>query len=73
MLHLHKRTENQDFEMAFVSTDKKELLQTWSKLGSHAQPPFYGLQPTTSHISRVKVWNKIHICIQTDIIGEVRG
>jgi hypothetical protein len=27
MLHLLKTTENQEFEMALISADKKELLQ----------------------------------------------
>jgi hypothetical protein len=64
MLHLLKTIENQDFEMALISADNKELLQTWYQLNSRAQPPCYRLQPTASHISRFKVWNKIYILIQ---------
>jgi hypothetical protein len=64
MLHLLKTTENQEFEMALISADKKELLQAWYRLDGGAQPPCYGLQPTASHISRFNVWNKIYTVIQ---------
>jgi hypothetical protein len=63
MLHLPKTTENQDFEMAITSADKKKLLQTWYQVDSCAQPCCYGLQPTASHISRFQVWNKIYIYV----------
>jgi hypothetical protein len=55
MLHLLQTNENQDFEMALINTDNKELLWTWYQLNGRAQPPWYGLQPTGSHILRFKV------------------
>ena len=61
MLHLFKTLENQDFEMALISADKKELLQAWYQLYVHTQTPSYGLQPIASHILKFKVWNKIYI------------
>jgi hypothetical protein len=64
MLHLLKTTGKQDFEMTLTNANKKKLLQMWYQLDSHAQTPCYGLQPTASHISRFKVWNKIYIFIQ---------
>jgi hypothetical protein len=49
MLHLLKTTENQDFEMAFISADNNKLLQMWYQWHGPAQQPCYGLQPTASH------------------------
>jgi hypothetical protein len=39
MLHLLKKIENQDFEMALISADNEELFQTWYQLGGRAQTP----------------------------------
>jgi hypothetical protein len=64
MHHLIKTVENQDFEMALLSADNKELLQMWYQLDGRALPPCYRLQPAASQISRYKVWNKICIFIQ---------
>jgi len=64
LLHLHKTLENQDFEKALASADNNELLQGWFKLGGHAQPPCYRMQPTTSHILRFKLFNKMYIFVE---------
>jgi hypothetical protein len=64
MHHLLKTIENQDFEMAFISADNKELLQVWYELDGPARTTYYRLQPTASHISRLEVWNEIYIFIQ---------
>jgi hypothetical protein len=64
LFHLHKTLENQDFEKALVSVDKKELQQGWFKLGGCAQLPFDRLQSTASYILRFKVCNKMYIFIE---------
>jgi hypothetical protein len=64
MLHSLKTIERQDFEMSLISADKKKLFQMWYQLDCHAEQPCYGMQPTPSHISGFKVWNKIYIFIQ---------
>jgi hypothetical protein len=45
ILHFLTTVENQDLEVALMSADKKELLQMWSQLDGHTQPPCYRLQP----------------------------
>jgi hypothetical protein len=50
--------------MALTSAGNNKLLQTWYQLDGRSQPPCYGLQRTASHISKLKVWNKIYIFIQ---------
>jgi hypothetical protein len=64
MLHFIKTIEDQSFEMALISADKKKVLQTWYQLDGCGQPPCYRLQPTARHISGFKVWNKMYIFIQ---------
>jgi hypothetical protein len=62
--YLLKTIENQDFEMTLIIAGNKELLQMWYQLDCRAHPSCYGLQPTASHISGFKIWNKIYIFIQ---------
>lgn len=58
---LHQITENQDFAMAFIRDEDKELKQMQHQLDGCGQPQCYRLQATASHISGFKVSNKIYI------------
>lgn len=60
-LLLHQTIENQDFAMAFIRAEDKELKQMQHQLDGCGQPQCYRLQAITSHISGFKVCNKIYM------------
>jgi len=60
---LHQATENQEFAMAYIRAEDKELEQMQHQLDGCGQPQCHRLQATASHISGLKVCNKI--CIFT--------
>jgi len=59
-----KAIKNQDNEIACISFDKEELLQTWYPLDGYAKSFCYRLQSAVSQMSKFKVWNKIGISFQ---------
>jgi hypothetical protein len=58
---LHQTIENQDFAVAFIRAEDKELKQMQHQLDGCGQPQCYGLQATTNHISGFKVCNTIYM------------
>jgi len=68
LLLVLKEIKYQGNEIACVSADKEELLQTYCPLDGYAKPPCYRLQPAVSHMSKFKVWNKIGVSFQNRYI-----
>ena len=58
---LHETIENQDFAVAFIRAEVREVQQMQHQLDGCGQPQCYRPQATASHISGFKVCNKIYI------------
>ena len=52
---LHQTIENQDFAVAFIRVEDKELQQMQHQLDGCGEPQCYRLQATANHISGFKI------------------